>query len=425
MEHEKLSLRANFVWTLAGNVIYSGCQWGMLVAIAKLGTPVMVGQFALGLAISAPVFMLTNLQLRAVQATDARHEFRFGHYLALRLLGTGLALLAILTVSLAAGYQKETFVVILDVALAKAAESVSDVLYGLWQNRERLDKISIAMIGRGIASLTALTTIFYLTHEITYAVSALALVWGTWLLTYECSVARSLLRAEAQDPFRPEWQGDRLKTLATLSLPLGLVMLTISLNTNIPRYLLEHYHGEAALGYFAAMAYVLVAGTTVMDALCQSATPRFARYYLSDRVAFRWLLFKTLGVAIGLGLAGLGLVLLGGKLILALLYKPEYAQYASIFTLLMVAGCVNFLASALGYAFTSTRRFRAFVIPGVCNTSLGAIIGFLLIPAMGLRGAAFTVITISVGQLVFLSLLLWIALRKQPVSNEQASPSII
>jgi hypothetical protein len=50
-----LSLRRNFAWTVLGNVTYAACQWGMLVALAKLGSPEMVGQFALGLAIGAPV----------------------------------------------------------------------------------------------------------------------------------------------------------------------------------------------------------------------------------------------------------------------------------------------------------------------------------------------------------------------------------
>ncbi len=29
------SLRWNFSWTFVGNIIYSGCQWGMLVVLAK------------------------------------------------------------------------------------------------------------------------------------------------------------------------------------------------------------------------------------------------------------------------------------------------------------------------------------------------------------------------------------------------------
>jgi hypothetical protein len=40
----QLTLRVNFLWTLAGNVVYAACQWGILVALAKLGTPQMVGR---------------------------------------------------------------------------------------------------------------------------------------------------------------------------------------------------------------------------------------------------------------------------------------------------------------------------------------------------------------------------------------------
>jgi len=83
-----LSLRANFLWTFVGNAVYAACQWGMLVVLAKLGTPEMVGQFALGLAVTAPVLMFFNLQLRAVQSTDSQDEYSFEHYLGLRLVTT-------------------------------------------------------------------------------------------------------------------------------------------------------------------------------------------------------------------------------------------------------------------------------------------------------------------------------------------------
>jgi hypothetical protein len=68
----------------------------MLVVFAKLGTPEMLGQFALGLAVVSPVITLTNLQLQQVQATDARQQYQFGDYLALRLITTPLAIVVIL-----------------------------------------------------------------------------------------------------------------------------------------------------------------------------------------------------------------------------------------------------------------------------------------------------------------------------------------
>src|SRR5713226_6920987 len=90
-----LSLRRNFSWTLLGNIIYAGCQWAMLVVLAKLGTAEMVGQFALGMAIVLPLFRFAHLEMRSVLCTDANREFAFGHYLAVRIATAVLALAVI------------------------------------------------------------------------------------------------------------------------------------------------------------------------------------------------------------------------------------------------------------------------------------------------------------------------------------------
>ena len=65
-------------WGVVGNLAYAGCQWGMLVVLAKLGSAEMLGQLALGFAITAPVFLLTSLSLRAVLVTDATVQIPAG-----------------------------------------------------------------------------------------------------------------------------------------------------------------------------------------------------------------------------------------------------------------------------------------------------------------------------------------------------------
>src|SRR4051794_5754943 len=85
-------LRTDFVWTFVGNVVYSSSQWGILILLAKLGTPEHVGQYSLGVAICTPVFMFTNLQLRSIQASDVNRKCSFGDYLGFRLLATAIAL---------------------------------------------------------------------------------------------------------------------------------------------------------------------------------------------------------------------------------------------------------------------------------------------------------------------------------------------
>src|SRR6266576_5841699 len=92
---EGTSLRADFSWMLVGNAVYAGGQFLILMLLAKLLQPEMVGQYALGLAVVYPVMMFTNLQLRAVMTSGVRRQTDFGYYLSLRLLTTSLALLII------------------------------------------------------------------------------------------------------------------------------------------------------------------------------------------------------------------------------------------------------------------------------------------------------------------------------------------
>jgi O-antigen/teichoic acid export membrane protein len=72
---KSLTLRQNFSWTFVGNIIYAASQWGMLVVLAKLGSPEMVGQFMRGLAVTAPIILFSNLQLRQIQTTDVKQHY--------------------------------------------------------------------------------------------------------------------------------------------------------------------------------------------------------------------------------------------------------------------------------------------------------------------------------------------------------------
>src|SRR5258708_4046458 len=116
----RLTLRTNFLWTLSGNVVYAGCQWGMLVVLAKLSTPQLVGEFALALAITAPIVLGAGLSLRSVQATDAASEYAFGDYLLVRLLTTIAAGVVIVGIVCLSSFGWARAAIILFVALCKA-----------------------------------------------------------------------------------------------------------------------------------------------------------------------------------------------------------------------------------------------------------------------------------------------------------------
>jgi O-antigen/teichoic acid export membrane protein len=396
----------------------------MLTVLAKLGTPEMVGRFALGLAVTAPVIMFFNLQLRGVQATDARSEYVFGDYLALRLITTVLALVAIAGITICSGYPLETASVILAVATAKGVESLSDVFYGLMQQRERMDRIAQSMMIKGPLSLAALAAGVHMTGQVFWGAVGMAASWALLLILFDIPGGILVLRGHRtarggsdapsdRRSIRPRWNPPRLLRLAWLALPLGLVMLLISLNANIPRYFIEHHLGMGELGIFAAMAYLLVAGNTVVGALGQSASPRLAGHYAEGNMeAFRGLLFRIMGMGALLGGVGILVAISGGREFLTLLYTPEFAARSDVFVWLMVVGAVGYVASFLGYGMTAARCFRAQFPLFALVTGGSAMACFWLVPRSGLSGAAWAMLAAALVQLAGSAWVTWRALSE-------------
>jgi O-antigen/teichoic acid export membrane protein len=381
------SLRVSFSWTLGASVIYTASQFGVLSALAKLGNTSIVGEYALGLAISAPVFMLTNLQLRGVQATDARDEFAFSDYFTLRMMATLAGLAAIIAITAFSGYDLRTKAVIALVGCAKAIETVGDVIAGHLQKFERLDQVARALIIRGILSVTVFTSVFWLTRSLVLTIIALAFTWLASTAIYDFRVVGQLLGPNDVF-FRCCWP--TLKRLIAVSWPLGVVMTLLSLNINAPRYILVHKLGKSELGIFALLSYLLTAMNLIVTALGQSVCTRLSRLFANREVrAFRVLVMKLVAFGFMLGVIGVGLTLAAGRPVLTLLYGVEYARHLDLLLVLVFAASVNTVAAFFGYGMTAARCFREQV--PIMAAAVVATVGLtvLLLPRFGLLSAGY------------------------------------
>jgi O-antigen/teichoic acid export membrane protein len=407
------SLRANFGWTFSSNAFYAACQWGMLSVLAKAGSPAIVGEFALGLAITAPVFMFTNLQLRAVKATDARSDFEFADYFTLRVLASLAGLLFVAAVAWLLPYDRGTRTVVLLVGVSKFVESLSDVIAGLLQKHERLDQVAISLFIRGVLSVAGFAATFLRTHSVVAAVVALVLAWTAVFVFYDVGRAVSLVR-HGSGFFR--FSVDELRKLLIVSAPLGVVMTLISLNTNIPRYMLVKYLGEADLGIFASMAYMLVALSLIVNALGQSAVARLARMFAAgDIYGFKKVMRKLMFFGASILVLAPLLAAFVGRPLLILLYRPEYGQNTRVFVVMMLTGGFTTLASFLGFGATAVRSFRTQVpVVGLATLTAGAL-SFLLVPRFGLMGAAEALLVSAIVLALGYALTLHKALRRSEV----------
>ncbi len=395
------SLRSGAAWTFLGTTVAMAAQGGIMMALAKLGTPEIVGQYALAVAMVGPVILLTNLNLRAVQATDARHENPFVSYVGLRLCGLLTAAVACVAISLVSRVGAVSLAAVMLVYLARAFDGVSDVIAGLLQNHERLDLMSRSRALQSVCQFAAITLAFWATGNLLWALAAGAASVALTTFTYDASCARQMLAEDGAAPLPlvpavqrglATWSFFDTRRLFWTALPLGIVAGLDSLTVNVPRYIVEHFQGKEALAFFAAAAYMMFLGAAAIDAMAAPARPRLAKLFLHDLPGFRWLVLRIAFLAGMCGAAAWLICFLWGRQLLTLLYTAEYAEHANVLSWLMVAAAIWYVAGIFSTAVTATRSFRIQMPIMVASLSVTGVVCFLLMPSYGLTGAAWSVI---------------------------------
>jgi O-antigen/teichoic acid export membrane protein len=414
-----LSVKANSLWFLAGNVAYTLAQWGMVVLVARLGTVQSVGIFALAFAVCAPVVMLANLRLRFVQASDVRHENAFAEYLALRMVTTIMALAAIVVIATWSYGSTETALTIVLVGIAKSFEAMSDVYYGFLQKHQRMDILAASLMIKSVLSLVLFGGGLYFTGDIVVACAGLAIGWGLVFVIMDSMAPVRLGRTDSIAA-TSAWQTitsavaclrggaavRRIARLAYAAAPLGLVAFLVSLSANIPRYVIEWKFGSEMLGYYAAMSYFMVAAVTLMSSVGQAAMPRLAQLFsASESGPFKAMLTRLTVVALAAGVMAVAIAMIMGGPLLRIFYGPAYVQHQNVFNVLMVATALNFVAMNLWYAITAMREFRIQLPLFAVDVLIVAAVSMATVPRIGIMGGAVALVAVMTYHVVTCSTL--------------------
>jgi O-antigen/teichoic acid export membrane protein len=405
------TLRANFAWNAAGIIAFSLSQWGILAVFAKLGTPALVGQIVYGLALTTPLFVIASLQLRQIQATDTDHRHRLGQYLGVRVLTTGAAIIVaaiVAGVAWTAGAQLSLIVMLL--ALSKTFDAGSDVLYGLFQQVERMDYVGISLILRSLLAFASVVALLHASHSAPIALAGMVVSWCGVFFLFDIPVARNLLRKRERparisetisDSLRPIFARRQLAPLCLEAAPLGVVAFLFAVQAQVPRYVIAGILNTRELGLFSAAAYLTFIGAALVNALGAPASVRLAQYYVAGaRSSFRQLMTKLLLIAGALGIAGVLVASFAGGRLLTLLYTNEYSRMAGVLTMLCAGSAISYVASFLGYGMTSLRRYRIQVPIFLAVVLITLISCYWLTGRYGMMGTAAGVLVGNLGQLL-------------------------
>lgn len=417
-EARRLGLR-NFRAVFAGRLVSALSVWMALAVLAKLSDPATVGLYALAQALCIPIAETAKMSLRELRSSDTTQDFSFGDYLGLRLLAAAAALVLMLAAGLAQTGGGAVMLVILLYALARCAELVSDMVYGLFQAHERMEYIGRSLCFLGPLSLLMLAGGYWLTGSLLVAVAGQLAAHLAVLFCYDLPRGRQRARI-CGDDFRPRWRHPQLPRLARLALPLTFATLLIIIALYFPRLAVERMLGLTELGLFAAVLALAMAPDRLVNAMGVAASVRLARHFAAGRRAafLRLLTTLTLGVTAG-GLAGVLLCAFYGAQILRAVYTEAYAAQHVLLVWLMAAATLRGAANILRYGVVATRRFWWLSLQNGAAALVAVTSCLLLIPRYGLTGAGAAMALVFAVQLIIVLIALALALKPQATAAIQ------
>lgn len=396
-------------WSVLGQVTSAISQWGILLVLVKHLDLDSVGQFAFALALAGPLFAFSNLQLSGMLASDQSGEYPPSAYIMLRVLTSLIAFLSLLVLIMVGSLGPTLDRAVLLIGLIKLCESASDLIYGFLQQHERIDQVGMLQTLRGGVALVAAWWTVSLSHHLLPVLVVLLICQVLLATLVDIRVLRSQFATpvalNAFNPFRAEWRV--CSRLLNTAFPMGVVIGLNTLNINLPRYWIISSLGDAAVGVYAALSYVMTGGNMAIGAIGLAAVPRLSRLYRSDCGGFHRLLARLSIPAMAAGLAGIGVAILASKPLLSTLYNESFVPHHTTFVWVMIGAAILYLSSIAGCALTAARIFRPQVWLTLLATMGTITASGLLIPTQGLMGGAMAMaigfLIKLIGQLAVLS----------------------
>lgn len=400
----------NVSWIFSANLIVSLAKWIVLILIARILTPEDVGVYSLAFSISAPITLFANMKLRLLYITEDNNDFgNFYYSRSILNVFTFIILLVVATL-----IYPEYFYIINLVGVMKILDLQSDLYYALPHKKTDMNYIGKLMIIKHITTFSVFFMVILTSRNLILSLILQLISQFLFLIFFE---KKNILRK-----YYPKREGvvfSKVKKIILVGIPLGFVQMMFSFNVSYSRFLLESFESAKVLGYYSAIAYILVIGTLLVNAVSQNFLPIIStiikeeKYYLFKRYVF---IYYNIFAGI-LGLIIIFFSIAFGDEFLSNIYGEDYSKYSSILILMSISLIINLFSSNFDIALLAMKYIS--IQPKITSIVLiiNLVLGYYMIKMYGIYGAAYSIIITNAIQLLLRGVFVAIKLKSLSINR--------
>ncbi|UBH13867.1 lipopolysaccharide biosynthesis protein [Macrococcus armenti] len=386
----------NLFWTITANLIQAITKWGYLILIARILTKADVGEYGLGLALTAPIVLFFNFRLRTLLVTS--FDGNFNIFKTLRNILDILSIIFIAVIALL--IYKPYFILIILIGLIKILDLKSELYYSLPHYFNNLVVPAKLIIYKSILLSLVFICTMLISKDLTITLFIQATIQLIFLV-YESKICLNFIDEE-KTSFNNE--PVIFKTLITSGIVLGFVQLIVSLNSNIPRLFIENILDVSKLADYSILAYIFTIGNVFISAVVNNILPRLRVLKINGNldVLKRLIFLKIPSLVLTISLIVVPVVYMLGIELISFIYGKEYYNENNklVLTVLFIALLINGYSAIIDNTLIVFELMNKQIYISIIVLAVTLILSYYLINKYDLIGASLTIIIVNLLQLL-------------------------
>lgn len=381
----KKSWKVNVLFNILTTILTTLLQIIIIIILSKYVGTNSVGLLTLGLAITAPILLLSRFNLRAAYSSDFNNEFDFNKYHTLRIISTigymGLSCLIIQFFNL--NIAENIFLLL--IILWKALETISDIIYAHFQKAQNMITIFYISLWKTIISIIVfIVSIYFFNNVIIPFITIIIIHFVFLILEYKKLIENIDVKLSMDF---------NIKNILVLTLPLGIAHFLTSMNVNVPRYILQFMGNTRELGVYGSLFYLITAGSYIILSINNAVLPRQAK--IRYEKGFNELLKikrKLDSIILLLMIPVIIICIFFGDIIIKLIFNDYIANYKMEFVIITFIALIKYLNINLENIYLTYHMYNLQLKFNIIYLILVTISSLVLVYYESILGATLSVL---------------------------------
>jgi len=384
-----------------GITIFTGSQWFILILIVRMLDYEYAGMFSIATTLTALFFIISSYGIRSFQVSDVISEYSDQQYILTQCITTIIGFFVCVLYLLLMDYSEIQEVIVIIWMVYKSLEALSAVIYGIFQNKARFDRICISLSVKGIGQIIAFWIGLYFFTSLLYAMIFAVVFNFIIIVVYDMP--------HGKESVSPLFELNNLNWKRSFSLikkcfPLVIVFITTPLLQAIPRVYYEEQFSSELFGIFSSVAAPIVIFQVLVTSILIPFMPKFAKHHSEkDSKSLSRLLLFTAGGTFIFGVAAFVASIFIGEFALVLLYDESIRPYSEVLYGIIVVVVLTAVLACFITLFIAARKLITLSVTLVIGCGICYLVTPYFINIYEMDGISFAMITGQVMSIVILT----------------------